>query len=148
MNARPSKTSDRQLADLMKVVQEPSLRERFNDLMRGMRYLPLDSYDLAEFLRLVKYNEVCEKGVSDERLPTVIARMELFLSRSTEELLEILHWFQAQESRLFAFSPLGPALEESDTDHEPSVAPASRVPSFHDPPGRKRLFFCRSVAAS
>lgn len=138
MNSRPSKMSKRRLSDLAEIVQGPSLRNILQGLMRSMRELPLTTYDLAEFLRLVWYDEICEENVADENLPFLIAQLQRFLSMSTDELLEILCTLRAQEWKPVPASSLGPVLEASEPHKEPRPSPAFLVPSFHDPPGRKR----------
>lgn len=137
MNSRPSKMSKRRLSDLVEIVQGPSLRDVFQGLMRSMRDLPLAPYDLAEFLRLVGYDEICEADVSDDDLPFLIVQLRRFLSKSTEELLEIVSSLQAHEWTPVLASPLGPVLEASEPHKEPNAIPAFLVPSCHDPPGRK-----------
>lgn len=139
MNSRPPPISKWRFDGFLKIVQGPPLREVFQDLMRSMRNLPLAPYDLAEFLRLAGYDEICEKEVPDADLPILVAMLQRFLSKSTDELLEILESLRAREWPPVRLSLLGPVLETSDSHHEPSVAPAFPVPSFHDPPGRERL---------
>lgn len=120
----------------MQIVQGPSLREVFRDLMDSMHDLPLPPYELAEFLRLVGHEEIQGAEVPDDDLPILIAQLRQFLSKSTGELQEILRSLQAQEWPPVPASPLGPALEASVSQNEPSAPPAFCVASFHDPPGR------------
>jgi hypothetical protein len=138
MNSTTSKMSKQRLSDLLEIVQGPSLRKLFEDLMCSMPALPLAPHDLAQFLRLVGYDEICDADVADDDLPFLIAQLQRFQSKSTIELLEILRSLQAQEWLPVRLSPLGPVLEARDSRKEPSPFPYYRVPSFHDPPARKR----------
>ena len=102
-----------------------------------MLELPLLPYDLAEFLRLTGYDDICKGKVSDDDLPFLVAQLQRFLSKSADELLEILRSLQAHEWPPVPASPLGPALKARGAQSEPSPPPAFRVLSFHDPPGRE-----------
>ena len=133
-----SQPSARRLDDLTKIVRGPCLRETYQGLMRSMRELPLAPFELAEFLRLVGFDQLCKVEVADAMLPDFIAHLQGILSKSTVELLEILCSHQAREWTSIPSSPLGPVLAASDAHNEPSGSPLFRVPSFHDPPGRKR----------
>jgi hypothetical protein len=137
MISRPPQLTKQRVADLLKIVQPPPLREVFHDLMESMRNLPLPRHDLADFLRLVGYDDICGKVVSDEDLPFIVAQLERFLSKSTDELLEILSMLQAREWHPVARLPLGQVLETVEPHSKSSACPVFRVPSFHDPPGFK-----------
>ncbi len=103
-----------------------------------MRELPLASHDLAEFLRLVGYDELCKEEVADAMLPDFIAHLQRFVSKSTDQLLEILDSLKAREWPPIPPLPLRPVLTARDFLNKPRCSPVFRVPSFHDPPGRKR----------
>ena len=97
MNLDLPKISKWRTAGLLNIVQGLSLREQFQDLMRLMRELPLAPNDLAEFLRLVGYDELCKAEVVDAMLPDFIAHLQGIVSKSTDELLEILRSLQTRE---------------------------------------------------
>lgn len=136
MNSRPPQISKWRTAGLLKIVREPTPRELFADLMRSMQSLPLTPFDLAEFLKLVGYHEICDKEPSDDDLPFIIAQLQRFLSKSAEELLEILSWLQAREWPSLKLSHLGPVLKASEPPNVPSVPPIFRIPSCHGPPAQ------------
>lgn len=138
MNLDSPKISKWRTAGLLDLVRGPSLREQFQDLMRSMRELPLAPCDLAEFLRLVGYDELCKEEVADSMLLDSIAHLQGLLSKSTVELLEVLRSLQAREWPAATSSPLWPVPAARNAHNEPSGSPVFRVLSFHDPPGRKR----------
>ena len=134
MNSRPSKISKRQLADLVEIVRSPSLREVFEDQMRSMLDLPLAPYHLAQLLRLIGYHEIRKMALADEDFPILIDRLQQLLGKSGDELLEILRSLKVGEEPLAPIQRLR-VLNAYAPCREPRTAPASRVPSFHDPPG-------------
>lgn len=134
MNSRPPELSKRRLADLVGIIQVPSLREVFEGLKRAMHELPLTPYDLADFLRLVGFDELCKVEVAEVMLPVFIAQLQGYLSKSEDELLEGLRWLRAQEwvpKPVSTFGKVHPALDASS----PLRFSAFGVLSFHDPPG-------------
>ena len=138
MNFDLPKISKWRTAGLLNIVQGPSLREQFQDLLRLMCELPLTPHDLAEFLRLVGYDQLCKAEVADSMLSDFIAHLQGLLSKSTVELLEVLRALQAREWPADTSSPLWPVPAARNAHNEPSGFPVFRVLSFHDPPGRKR----------
>lgn len=127
--------SKRRLSDLIEIARGPSLAEIFADLMDSMWDLPLSAFDLAEFLRLVGYDDIQRQDLTDDDMCVLIPVLRTFLDKTTEQLLEILdglktrEWPPQQNTAVWL-----PCASESFRGAFQGIAYDRTLPGTHDPP--------------